>query len=202
MWGKARVFDIFWFVFLQKLGKLVRIWIKNEPIGETLVKSPNLALEKKVSKSEKYENVTFSSSNSVEIQNESTKWKIWATATTNFQYQPFFGQIGHLVHQKWHFFGQNLNFWVINPFDCSFMIGYSFGAEIYLTLNLLRVFSGSSKWIWRIWCPFRVEILPKKREKSFFFIFWCHLQKNYPESYKIIDWWRLYKLVKKKGPVN
>ena len=121
MWGKARVFDIFWFGFLQKLGKLVRIWIKNEPIGETLVKSPNLALEKKVSKSEKYENVTFSSSNSVKIQNESTKWKIWATATTNFQYQPFFGQIGHLVHQKWHFFGQNLNFWAINLFDCSFM---------------------------------------------------------------------------------
>ena len=27
-----------------------------------------------------------------------------------FNTSHFFGQIGHLVHQKWHFFGQNLNF--------------------------------------------------------------------------------------------
>ena len=61
MWGRVLIF--FYAVFLQKLGKLVGIYMNENSFGEILVKCPNLDLEKKVSKNDKIENVTSLSQN-------------------------------------------------------------------------------------------------------------------------------------------
>ena len=63
MWGRTRVFSIFSCVFLQKLEKVVGIYMNEISFGDFLVKCPNLDLEKKVSKNDKIENVTSLSHN-------------------------------------------------------------------------------------------------------------------------------------------